>query len=224
MVNRGFVYAIPHVRGGGELGQKWHDGGKMMNKKNTFTDFIDCAEFLIEEGYVAKGNIVAQGGSTGGLFMGAIANMRPDLFKLIIADVPFVDVMNTMLDDKLPLTTTEYEEWGNPNEKKAFKYMLSYSPYDNIKAQDYPHMLFTTGVNDTRVGYWEPAKMVAKLRQTKTDNNLLLLKTNMSAVHSGGSGRFDYMKELAYKYAVIFDILANDIAEEASEKMKADNK
>lgn len=224
LVNRGFVYAIPHVRGGGELGQKWHDGGKMMNKKNTFTDFIDCAEFLIEEGYVAKGNIVAQGGSAGGLLMGALVNMRPDLFKLIIADVPFVDVMNTMLDDKLPLTTIEYEEWGNPNEKKAFEYMLSYSPYDNVKSQDYPHMLFTTGVNDTRVGYWESAKMVAKLRQTKTDSNLLLLKTNMNAGHSGGSGRFDYIKDLAYKYAVIFDIFANDIAEEAAENMKADKK
>ena len=222
LINRGFIYAIPHVRGGGELGQKWHDGGKMMNKLNTFTDFIDCADYLVEEGYVKKGNIVAQGGSAGGLLMGAIVNMRPDLFKFVILDVPFVDVMNTMLDEKLPLTTIEYEEWGNPNEKKAFEYMLSYSPYDNVKAQDYPHMLFTTGVNDTRVGYWEPAKMVAKLRATKTDDNLLLLKTNLSAGHSGGSGRFDGLKDLAYKYAVIFDVFASDIEAEAAEKLAAE--
>lgn len=222
LINRGFVYAIAHVRGGGELGQAWHDGGKMMNKKNTFTDFIDCAEFLIEEGYARKGNIVAQGGSAGGLLMGGIVNMRPDLFKLVILDVPFVDVINTMLDDKLPLTTIEYEEWGNPNDKKAFEYMLSYSPYDNVKAQDYPHMLFTTGVNDTRVGYWEPAKMVAKLRSVKTDDNLLLLKTNLSAGHGGGSGRYDGYKEMAYQFAVIFDIFSTDILEEAAEKAAAE--
>lgn len=218
LINRGFVYAIAHVRGGGEMGQAWHDGGKMMNKKNTFTDFIDCAEFLIEEGYARKGNIVAQGGSAGGLLMGAVVNMRPDLFKLVLLDVPFVDVVNTMLDDKLPLTTIEYEEWGNPNEKKAFDYMMSYSPYDNVTAQDYPHMLFSTGVNDTRVGYWEPAKMVAKLRALKTDDNLLLLKTNLSAGHGGGSGRFDRYKEMAYQYAVIFDIFSTDILQEAADK------
>jgi protease II len=222
LVYRGFVYAIPHVRGGGEMGQAWHDDGKMMNKRNTFTDFIDCAEFLIEEGYAQKGNIVAQGGSAGGLLMGGLVNMRPDLFKLVILDVPFVDVMNTMLDDKLPLTTIEYEEWGNPKNKKAFEYMLSYSPYENVKAQNYPHMLFTTGVNDTRVGYWEPAKMVAKLRDVKTDDNLLLLKTNLSAGHGGGSGRYDGLKELAYQYAVIFDIFAEDIKEEAAEKAAAE--
>jgi len=222
LLHRGFVYAIPHVRGGGELGQKWHDGGKMMNKTNTFTDFIDCTEFLIEEGYAQKGNIVAQGASAGGLLMGALANMRPDLFKLIVLDVPFVDVINTMLDDKLPLTTIEYEEWGDPADKKAFEYMLSYSPYDNVKAQDYPNMLFTTGVNDTRVGYWEPAKMVAKLRDVKTDDNLLLLKTNLSAGHGGGSGRFDGYRELAYLYAIIFDIFAEDILEEAAEKAAAE--
>lgn len=222
MIYRGFVYAIPHVRGGGELGQEWHDGGKMMNKRNSFTDFIDCAEFLIEEGYAQEGNIVAQGGSAGGLLMGGIVNMRPDLFKLVILDVPFVDVMNTMLDDQLPLTTIEYEEWGNPAEKAAFEYMLTYSPYDNVVAQDYPHMLFTTGVNDTRVGYWEPAKMVAKLRATKTDDNLLLLKTNLYAGHGGGSGRFDGLKELAYQYAVIFDIFSEDILEEAAAKAAAE--
>ncbi|MCZ4409107.1 prolyl oligopeptidase family serine peptidase [Cryomorphaceae bacterium 1068] len=222
LINRGFVYAIAHVRGGGELGQAWHDGGKMMNKKNTFTDFIDCAEFLIEEGYARKGNIVAQGGSAGGLLMGSVVNMRPDLFKFVILDVPFVDVINTMLDDKLPLTTIEYEEWGNPNDKKAFEYMLSYSPYDNVSAQDYPHMLFTTGVNDTRVGYWEPAKMVAKLRDVKTDDNLLLLKTNLSAGHGGGSGRYDRYKDMAYEFAVIFDIFSSDILEEAAEKAAAE--
>jgi len=218
LLNRGFVYAIAHVRGGGEMGQSWHDGGRLMNKMNTFTDFIDCAEYLIEEGYTRKGNIVAQGGSAGGLLMGNLVNMRPDLFKLVILDVPFVDVMNTMLDENLPLTTIEYEEWGNPNEKKAFNYMMSYSPYDNVKPQDYPHMLFTTGVNDTRVGYWEPAKMVAKLRKMKTDDNLLLLKTDLYSGHGGGSGRFDGLKDLAYKYAIIFDIFAHDIEEEAAEK------
>jgi protease II len=222
LLSRGFVYAIPHVRGGGELGQKWHDGGKMMHKRNTFTDFIDCTEFLIAEGYAQKGNIVAEGGSAGGLLMGGIVNMRPDLFKLVILDVPFVDVINTMLDDKLPLTTLEYEEWGNPNKKKEFEYMLSYSPYENVKAQDYPHMIFTTGVNDTRVGYWEPAKMVAKLRQLKTDNNLLFLKTDLSGGHGGGSGRFDGYKELAYKYAVIFDVFASDILAEIAEKAAAE--
>ncbi|MCH2213709.1 MAG: prolyl oligopeptidase family serine peptidase [Flavobacteriales bacterium] len=218
LLNRGFVYAIAHVRGGGEMGQAWHNGGRMMNKMNTFTDFIDCAEYLLEEGYTREGNIVAQGGSAGGLLMGALVNMRPDLFKLVILDVPFVDVMNTMLDENLPLTTIEYEEWGNPNEKKAFNYMMSYSPYDNVKAQDYPHMLFTTGVNDTRVGYWEPAKMVAKLRKMKTDDNLLLLKTDLYSGHGGGSGRFDGLSELAYKYAIIFDIFKKDIEEEAAEK------
>ena len=216
LIHRGFVYAIAHVRGGGELGKAWHDGGKMMNKKNTFTDFIDCAEFLIEEGYAQKGNIVAEGGSAGGLLMGSVANMRPDLFKMIVLNVPFVDVVNTMLDESLPLTTLEYEEWGNPNKKRAFNYMLSYSPYDNVVAQDYPHMLFTTGIYDSRVGYWEPAKMVAKLRKLKTDNNLLFLKTNMHGGHGGGSGRFDAYMDLAYKYALIFDIFAADILEETT--------
>lgn len=220
LLSRGFVYAIPHVRGGGELGQDWHNGGKMQNKMNTFTDFIDCAEYLIAEGYVEKGNIVAEGGSAGGLLMGSIANMRPDLFKLVILNVPFVDVMNTMLDESLPLTTIEYEEWGNPNAKKDFEYMLQYSPYDNVKSQNYPNLLFTTGVNDTRVGYWEPAKMVAKLRTMKTDDNLLLLKTNMSAGHGGGSGRYDGFKDLAYKYAIVFDIFEKDIKAEAAEKAK----
>lgn len=213
LVNRGFIVAIAHVRGGGELGKKWHDGGKMMNKKNTFTDFITCTEYLIEKGLAQKGNIIAQGGSAGGLLMGAIANMRPDLYHTIILNVPFVDVINTMLDDKLPLTTVEYLEWGNPNYKPHFDYIRSYSPYDNVKAQDYPNLLFFTGLNDNRVGYWEPAKMVAKLRAHKTDDNLLLLKTNMNAGHGGGSGRFAGLEELAYKYALIFDLLSQDFNE-----------
>ncbi len=218
LVNRGFIVAIAHVRGGGELGKKWHDGGKMMNKKNTFTDFITCTEYLIEKGFAQKGNIVAQGGSAGGLLMGAIANMRPDLYHTIILDVPFVDVINTMLDDQLPLTTVEYLEWGNPNYKPHFDYIKSYSPYDNVKVQDYPNLLFFTSLNDNRVGYWEPAKMVAKLRAMKTDDNLLLLKTNMNAGHSGGSGRFAGLEELAYKYALIFELLTEDFTEMLDEE------
>lgn len=208
LVQRGFTYAIAHVRGGNDLGMQWYFDGRMLKKKNTFTDFIACAEHLIAEGYTEKGSITAQGGSAGGLLMGAIANERPDLFRAIILDVPFVDVVNTMLDDKLPLTTGEYLEWGDPNKKKYFKYMKSYSPYDNVKAQDYPHMFFFTGLNDTRVGYWEPAKMVAKLRAMKTNDNLLLLKTNLNAGHGGASGRYASLKESAYKLALLFDLYA----------------
>ncbi len=214
LLRRGFVYAIAHVRGGDDMGMQWYHDGRMLKKKNTFTDFINCAEFLIEEGYAQQGSITAQGGSAGGLLMGAIANMRPDLFKAVILDVPFVDVINTMLDDKLPLTTGEYEEWGNPNKKKYYNYMKSYSPYDNIVAQEYPHMFFFTGLNDTRVGYWEPAKMVAKLRAMKTNNNLLLLKTNLSAGHGGGSGRYSWATESAYKLALLFDLYAAEELEE----------
>lgn len=221
LVHRGFVYAIAHIRGGSELGEDWYDNGKMMNKKNTFNDFIDCAEYLIEEGYAQKGNIVAQGGSAGGLLMGAVVNDRPDLFKAVILDVPFVDVINTMLDDQLPLTTLEYEEWGNPNEKEAYDYIKSYSPYENVKKQDYPSLFFFTGINDSRVGYWEPAKMVAKLRQYKTDDNLLLLKTNLSAGHGGGSGRYSAYKDLSYKYTIIMDLFLEDFKAEMSEKEAA---
>lgn len=206
LVQRGFLYAVAHVRGGGDLGQAWYNQGKMLNKKNTFTDFIDCAEYLIEEEYTKKGEITIEGGSAGGLLMGAVSNMRPDLFKAVILNVPFVDVMNTMLDDKLPLTTGEYIEWGNPNKKKYFNYMMSYSPYDNVKAQNYPHMFFFTGLNDTRVGYWEPAKMVARLRKTKTDDNVLLMKTNLNAGHGGSSGRYSYYKDVAMKYAILFEL------------------
>ena len=207
LLSRGFVYAIAHVRGGDDMGMHWYDDGKLLNKKNTFTDFIDCTEFLIEEGYADKDQIVAEGASAGGLLMGAVANMRPDLFRLIILNVPFVDVVNTMLDDQLPLTTGEYDEWGNPREKKYFNYMKSYSPYDNVKNQSYPNMLFMTGLNDTRVGYWEPAKMVAKLRAHNTSDTEILLKTDFNAGHGGGSGRFEYYRNTSYKYALIFDFL-----------------
>ena len=210
LINKGFVYAIAHIRGGDDLGNQWHDDGKMMNKKNTFADFIDCAEYLTQEKYVEPGQIVAQGGSAGGLLMGAVANMRPDLFKMIILDVPFVDVVNTMLDKDLPLTTLEFSEWGNPKIKSHYDYIKSYSPYENVKKQEYPNMLFMTGLNDSRVGYWEPAKMVAKLRDYKTDNNKLLLKTELYSGHGGNSGRYSYYRSLAYKYAIILDIFEKE--------------
>lgn len=207
LLQKGVVYAIAHVRGGGDLGDGWYLDGKLLNKKNTFTDFIDCTEYLIKEGYGEKGKVIAQGGSAGGLLMGAIANMRPELFKLIILDVPFVDVINTMMDDKLPLTTGEYNEWGNPAIKKYFNYIQSYSPYDNVEAKDYPNMLFLTAINDSRVGYWEPSKMVAKLRQLKTDDNEVMLKTNFSAGHGGASGRYEALVETAFKYALILELM-----------------
>jgi oligopeptidase B len=197
------------VRGGDDGGQNWYKQGKLLNKQNTFTDFIACAEHLIQQKYTTTNRLVAEGVSAGGLLMGAVANMRPDLFHTIILDVPFVDVINTMLDDNLPLTTGEYKEWGNPQEKKYFEYMRQYSPYDNVKAQNYPNLLFFTALNDKNVGYWEATKMVAKLRATKTDNNLLLLQCNMTAGHGGTSGRFNSLRELAFKYALIFDLLSN---------------
>ncbi|MDD5090570.1 MAG: S9 family peptidase [Candidatus Wallbacteria bacterium] len=207
LLNRGFVYALAHVRGGEEMGRHWYENGKLSKKKNTFTDFIACAEHLITEGYTCKEKMFTSGGSAGGLLMGAIANMRPDLFRGLIADVPFVDVMNTMLDPTIPLTVGEYQEWGNPNEPEAYFYMKSYSPYDNIARKDYPHMLVTAGLNDPRVGYWEPAKLVAKLRTHKTDNNILILKTNMGQGHMGASGRYDYLKEIAFEFAFILKVL-----------------
>lgn len=203
LLDRGVVYAIAHIRGGGEMGTPWHDQGKMMFKKNTFTDFIACAEHLIAEKYTAKDRIVIQGGSAGGLLMGAVTNMRPDLFHAVLSQVPFVDVMNTMLDATLPLTVGEYLEWGNPNEKAAYDYMKSYSPYDNLAAKDYPTILVKTSLNDSQVMYWEPAKYVAKLRSLKTDKNALMLKTNMGAGHGGSSGRYDALHELAFDYAFI---------------------
>ena len=201
LLDRGFVYALAYIRGGGELGEEWREQGRMMQKMNTFTDFIDCAEFLIAQGYTSRDRLVIQGGSAGGLLVSAVANMRPDLFKAVVAQVPFVDIMNTMLDASLPLTTSEYIEWGNPNEKPAFDYMMQYSPYDNVKAQDYPAMLIHVSLHDSQVPYWEGAKLVAKLRATKTDTRPLLLKTNLGAGHGGASGRYDALRETAFTFA-----------------------
>lgn len=206
-LNRGFVYAIAHIRGGGEYGDIWYRDGKMLNKMNTFTDFIACAEKLIEEKYTNNNKLVIQGGSAGGLLMGAVTNMRPDLFKLVLAEVPFVDVINTMMDPTIPLTVAEYKEWGNPNDKQYFDYMMSYSPYDNIQEKNYPNLLVRAGLNDPRVAYWEPAKYVAKLRDMKKDNNTLLFVTNMDSGHGGSSGRYDKYKEIAFDMSYIFKIL-----------------
>lgn len=206
LLNRGFVYAIAHIRGGQEMGRKWYEDGKMFKKKNTFTDFIDCAEFLIEEKYTTPEHLFASGGSAGGLLMGAVVNMRPDLFKGVIAAVPFVDVVTTMLDESIPLTTGEFDEWGNPKNPESYMYMLEYSPYDQVKPQNYPNMLVTTGLHDSQVQYWEPAKWVAKLREMKTDNNTLLLRTNMETGHGGTTGRFKVYKETAQEYAFILDL------------------
>ncbi len=206
LLDRGFVFAIAHIRGSETLGRAWYDNGKFLKKKNTFTDFIDCAEHLLAQNYTSKDKLVIQGGSAGGLLMGAVINLRPDLFKGVLAQVPFVDVITTMLDTSLPLTTGEYEEWGNPNDKEYYDYMLSYSPYDNVVAKDYPNMLVTTGINDSQVHYWEPTKWVAKLRKLKTDNNKLLLHINMDAGHGGASGRFESLKEIALNYAFILDL------------------
>jgi oligopeptidase B len=205
LVDRGVVYAVAHPRGGGEMGKTWHDDGRMMRKKNTFTDFIASAEYLLSKGYGSKDKLVIEGGSAGGLLMGAVTNMRPDLFKAVIAKVPFVDVMNTMLDESLPLTVTEFEEWGNPKEKPAFDYMITYSPYDNIQPKPYPNMLVKTSFNDSQVMYWEPAKYVARMRATRTDHNTLILKTNMGAGHGGASGRYDRLHEAAFDYAFILN-------------------
>jgi len=205
LIDRGFVYAIAHVRGGSFLGERWHDDGKMLNKKNTFSDFVAAAERLVDGGYTSADRLAARGGSAGGLLMGAVVNLRPDLFRAILAHVPFVDVMNTMLDDSIPLTVIEYEEWGNPNDKEYFDYMLSYSPYDNVESKDYPAMLVTAGLNDPRVQYWEPAKWVAKLRATKTDARPLLLRTNMGAGHGGASGRYGALRETAFEWAFLLD-------------------
>ncbi|MCH8744072.1 MAG: S9 family peptidase [Chloroflexi bacterium] len=210
LVDRGFIFAIAHIRGGMEMGWDWYEKGKLLDKKNTFTDFIDCADFLIGEGYTTKGNIAAAGGSAGGMLMGAVANMRPDLFKALAAHVPFVDVLNTMLDNTLPLTTMEYNEWGNPNDVRYYDYIKSYSPYDNVTAQDYPHMLITGGISDPRVTYWEPAKWTARLRDTKTNDNMLLLKIHMDSGHGGASGRFDRLKEVALEYAFILKAFGMD--------------
>ncbi len=206
LLNRGFVYAIAHIRGGQEMGRLWYEDGKLMKKINTFTDFIDCGEFLVSEKYTSKPHLYAMGGSAGGLLMGAIINMAPEMWNGIIAQVPFVDVVNTMLDESIPLTTNEFDEWGNPKNKDAYLYMKSYSPYENIERKRYPNMLVTTGLHDSQVQYFEPAKWVAKLREMKTDKNMLLLHTNMEFGHGGASGRFDYLKDLALNYAFLFTL------------------
>jgi oligopeptidase B len=207
LLDRGVVMAYAHIRGGGDLGEPWHDAGKMLLKRNTFTDFIAAVERLTASGYGDSARVAIEGGSAGGLLMGAVTNMRPDLFRAVVSHVPFVDVMNTMLDATLPLTVPEYEEWGNPNEETYFKTMLSYSPYDNLRPESYPAMLVKTSLHDSQVMYWEPAKYVAKLRTLKTDNNPLLLLTNMQAGHGGASGRYDYLKEIAFDYAFLLRIL-----------------
>ncbi|MFY8010292.1 MAG: S9 family peptidase [Flavobacterium sp.] len=206
LLDRGFIYAIAHIRGGEDLGRPWYENGKLLKKKNTFTDFIDCSKFLIEQQYTSNQHLYAEGGSAGGLLMGAIVNMAPSLYHGVIAQVPFVDVVTTMLDDSIPLTTGEYDEWGNPNVKKYYNYMLSYSPYDNVTAQAYPHVYVSTGLHDSQVQYWEPAKWVAKLRVLKTDDNQLYLDTNMDAGHGGASGRFEAIKEIAKEYSFLLDL------------------
>lgn len=206
LLNRGFIFAIAHVRGGQEMGRQWYEDGKLFKKKNTFSDFISCAEYLIEKQYTSPAHLFAEGGSAGGLLMGAIANLRPDLWRGVLADVPFVDVVTTMLDESIPLTTNEFDEWGNPKNKESYDYMKSYSPYDNVEKKDYPNMLVTTGLHDSQVQYFEPAKWVARLRTHKTDKNVLLLQTNMEAGHGGASGRFEYLKEIALQYAFMFTL------------------
>ena len=206
LLDRGFIYAIAHVRGGEDLGRPWYEGGKLAKKKNTFTDFIACSKYVIEQKYTSAKHLYAEGGSAGGLLMGAIINMAPQLYKGIIAQVPFVDVVTTMLDDSIPLTTGEYDEWGNPNVKKYYKYMKSYSPYDNVKAKKYPNIYVSTGLHDSQVQYWEPAKWVAKMRTLKKDNTVLFLDTNMDAGHGGASGRFEALKELAKEFSFLLDL------------------
>lgn len=206
LLDRGFIFVIAHIRGGEYLGRNWYEDGKMLTKRNTFTDFIDCSKYLIEQKYTSAKHLYAMGGSAGGMLMGGILNMAPQLYNGVIAAVPFVDVVTTMLDDSIPLTTGEYDEWGNPNDKEYYDYMKSYSPYDNVVAQDYPNILVTTGFHDSQVQYWEPAKWVAKLRELKTDENKLLFHTNMDAGHGGASGRFEALKEVAEDYAFILDL------------------
>lgn len=208
LLDRGFIVAIAHVRGGEEMGRRWYDDGKLKKKRNTFTDFIACAEHLVKERYTSSDRLAISGGSAGGLLMGAVTNMRPELFAAVVADVPFVDVVNTMLDPTLPLTVIEYDEWGNPTaDESAYRYMLSYSPYDNVAARAYPDMLVTAGLNDPRVAYWEPAKWTARLRATRTNDRMLLLRTNMGAGHAGASGRYDFLREVALRYGFVIHAL-----------------
>ena len=206
LLDRGFIYAIAHVRGGEDLGRNWYEDGKLLKKKNTFTDFIDCSKYVIEQKYTSPEHLYAEGGSAGGLLMGAIVNMNPELYNGVIAQVPFVDVVTTMLDETIPLTTGEYDEWGNPNKKKYYNYMLSYSPYDNVEKKEYPNMYISTGLHDSQVQYWEPAKWIAKLRVYKTNNKQLYLDTNMEAGHGGASGRFEALKEVAKEFTFLLDL------------------
>ncbi len=205
LVDRGFGYAIAHTRGGQEMGRAWYDEGKMMKKKNTFNDYIDVAQYLVDNRYTSPDRLIANGGSAGGLLMGVITNMRPDLFRAVVADVPFVDVINTMRDASIPLTAQEWEQWGNPNKAEHYAYMKSYSPYENIERKTYPWILATTSLNDSQVGFWEPAKWVAKLRAMKTDANPLYIKINMAGGHGGSSGRYDVLRERAFRYAFMLD-------------------
>lgn len=207
LLDRGFIFALAHIRGGSEMGRAWYENGRMLHKRNTFNDFVDCAEYLIKENYTAPAHLAIQGGSAGGLLMGAVTNDRPDLFQAVIADVPFVDVLTTMSDPSIPLTVIEWEQWGNPANLDEFNYMATYSPYDNVMAKAYPNLLVTAGFNDPRVAYWEPAKWVARLRANKTDSNWLLLRTNLDAGHGGSSGRYDFLREVAIRYAFILDRL-----------------
>ncbi|MEJ2258505.1 MAG: prolyl oligopeptidase family serine peptidase, partial [Woeseiaceae bacterium] len=203
LIDRGFVFAIAHIRGGSELGRSWYEDGKMLKKRNTFTDFIDVSKFLIEQGYTSPAHLYARGGSAGGLLIGAVINMAPELYNGVVAAVPFVDVITTMLDPDIPLTTSEYDEWGNPNVEEDYNYILAYSPYDQVESKAYPNMLVTSGLHDSQVQYWEPTKWVAKLREYKTDDNLLLLKTDMAAGHSGKTGRFKILEDVALQYGFL---------------------
>jgi oligopeptidase B len=210
LLERGFVCAHAHIRGGAEMGRGWHEDGRMMRKMNSFTDFISCAEHLVKEGYTSPDRLVARGRSAGGLLMGAITNMRPDLFRVVVAEVPFVDALTTMADPSIPLTAGEFEEWGNSNIKEQYEYMKLYSPYDNVTSKAYPNLLITSSLNDSRVQYWEPTKWAAKLRALKTDRNILLLRTGMVEGHAGASGRYDYLRWFAFMFAFILDRLGID--------------
>jgi oligopeptidase B len=214
LLDRGFIYAIAHVRGGQELGRRWYDAGRLEHKQNTFNDFIDATQFLIAQGYASAGRIYASGGSAGGLLIGAIVNAAPEYYGGAVANVPFVDIVTTMLDESIPLTTLEYDEWGNPNEPDAYRRMLAYSPYDNVRAQDYPPLLVTTGLWDSQVQYYEAAKWVARLRDLKTDRNAVLLHINMDAGHGGQSGRFEHLREVAREYGFVI-VLAHGMRLEA---------
>ena len=207
LLDRGFVVGIAHIRGGEEMGRQWYEDGKLLHKRNTFTDFVSVARHLVRQGYTSPDRLAISGGSAGGLLMGAVVNLEPDLFGAVLADVPFVDVVNTMLDPSLPLTVIEYEEWGDPNDPVYYDYIRSYSPYDNVRPTGYPAMLITGGLNDPRVAFWEPAKWTARLRATRTDDRPLLLKTHMGAGHGGASGRYDALREIAMQWAFVIDQL-----------------